>query len=271
MHGKQTIWVPPPLQEKSSGRSCRRRASSRHQLFYTAVLKRTRGEDQIDASELQSNITIALLTVNYLEMSGFEALGLISSIISIIDASLEIYTAIKDASNLPSSFRDVASRLPAIQATLREASDGIYTDRSNVSIQTMKASLETCKKRAEELEHIFREAVPPSGGPRMLKAFKAIKTMSKSERVLALNKGILEDLQVLTASQAMQAASRAQMERLTETVERGYLRNGRSSISIGNSGSGKQIIHCGIGDQHTNGGLTLSGVFHGPLYYTISR
>lgn len=203
-------------------------------------------------------------------MSGIEVLGLISSIISIIDASLEIYTAVKDASSLPSSFRDVASRLPAIQATLRKASDGLDNNESNDSVETMKSSLEMCKKRAEELEHIFRDAVTPGGVPRMLRPFKAIKAISKAERVLSLNKGILEDLQILTASQAIQAASRAQIERLTETVRRGYLRNGRSSVSIGNSGCGKQTIHCGVGDQHTSDGPILSGVFYGPLYYTLS-
>lgn len=203
-------------------------------------------------------------------MSGAEVLGLISSIISVIDASLEIYNAVKDSSGLPPSFRNVASRLPAINLTLRKALDGLDADRSDDSVETIKSSLEMCKRRVEELEGIFRSALRPSDASRISKPLKAMRTIRKADRVMFLKTGIMEDLQVLTASQAIQTATRAQIENLSETLRSGHIRNGSPSVSIRNTGSGRQTIHSGVGTQRTDDGPLFSGVFHGPIYYTRS-
>lgn len=208
-------------------------------------------------------------------MSGAEVLGLISGIISVVDASLEIYNAVKDASGLPPSFRDIASRLPAIKLTLRKALDGLDAGRSDNSVESIRSSLEMCKRKVEELEGIFRSALRPSNAPglasRISKPLKAMRTIRKADRVTFLKTGIMEDLQVLTASQAFQTATRAQIESLSETVRSGHIRNGSPSFSIRNTGNGKQTIHSGVGTQHTDDGPLFSGVFHGPIYYTRSR
>ena len=54
-------------------------------------------------------------------MSGTEAilvLGVISSIITIIDKTAKAYEALKDVSSLPEAFRQVADRLPIVVSIL---------------------------------------------------------------------------------------------------------------------------------------------------------
>ncbi|KAF3765988.1 hypothetical protein M406DRAFT_29197, partial [Cryphonectria parasitica EP155] len=149
-------------------------------------------------------------------MSGIEVLGLISSIISVIDASLEIYNAVKDASGLPASFRDVASRLPVIKITIRKAIDEFHTNESDDFYKDMKPSLEMCKEKVEELEGIFRHAMRSSEASRIAKSLNAIRTIRKAERVMLLKTGIMEDLQVLTANQTIRTATRAQVQELSD-------------------------------------------------------
>ena len=56
-------------------------------------------------------------------MSGAEAaglvLGIISSIIAIIDVTVKVYDAATDASGLPEAFRDVVKRLSLARDTLK--------------------------------------------------------------------------------------------------------------------------------------------------------
>lgn len=198
-------------------------------------------------------------------MSGIEVLGLISSIISIIEASLEVYRSLTNASGLPSSFHDVASQLPAINATLRMASQGLYKDKSDDSVQTIKSSVEVCKKNVEELDLIFRNALPQNGSSRGSKLLRAIRTKSKENRVTSLKHGIMESLEVLTASHAVQAATREQLEDLTKLLRRDD--SPQPIISMYNTGCGKQTIHNGPGDQQ-NSYPVFSGVFHGQVNYT---
>jgi hypothetical protein len=57
-------------------------------------------------------------------MSGAEAslvIGLISSIITIIDTARQLYDAVEDEKGLPANFKKVASKLPLISKILEDA------------------------------------------------------------------------------------------------------------------------------------------------------
>jgi uncharacterized membrane protein len=61
-------------------------------------------------------------------MSGAEAiavLGLISSIISIVDGTKKVYDAATNARGLPQAFREVADRLPIVKNILDSAKQHI--------------------------------------------------------------------------------------------------------------------------------------------------
>lgn len=81
-------------------------------------------------------------------MSGFgEAslvLGMISSIIAIIDATNQVYEAVKDESGLPTNFKKSATKLPTISKLLDDAER--YLKAADESIKAaFIPTLEDCK------------------------------------------------------------------------------------------------------------------------------
>lgn len=83
-------------------------------------------------------------------MSGAEAiavLGVIASIISIIDGTKQVYDAATDAHGLPEAFREVATRLPIIQRILASAKQRIEEgDTDEDSCKGVKDIVQSCHK-----------------------------------------------------------------------------------------------------------------------------
>lgn len=152
-------------------------------------------------------------------MINIELKGLISGIIAIVDASIQLYKTVDDVSGLPRSFRDVADRLPAIQHTLEVAlwwlAEG-EEDACKVSVEryiALSRMLESCHNKAVVIQNILQSVVPGSNTSLIGRCVKAIKAMSLANRVEGLMQGILHDLQVLAANRAVNATPRPQMKR----------------------------------------------------------
>jgi N-terminal domain on NACHT_NTPase and P-loop NTPases len=81
-------------------------------------------------------------------------IGLISSVISIIEATKTVYDAANDAQGQPEVFRQVASRLPLVHEILHSARERAQTlDQSRQD--ALRPILSSCKAKAEILEKIF--------------------------------------------------------------------------------------------------------------------
>ncbi|KAH9203473.1 hypothetical protein DL95DRAFT_472355 [Leptodontidium sp. 2 PMI_412] len=63
-------------------------------------------------------------------MSGAEVIGLISSVIAIIEAAKTVYDAAADAKGQPEEFRQVAARLPLLIGLLDNAKRGSCEDKA---------------------------------------------------------------------------------------------------------------------------------------------
>lgn len=227
-------------------------------------------------------------------MSGAEVLGLISSIMTIIEVSVKLYEAAGDASGLPQGFHDVAARLPLIQDTLETAQADLasphpLTNDDGVSLSSRTALikvLKSCRKKTEALNKIFRAVLPVSGASRVERYYTALKTIPRGSKVEYLMAGILGDLQVISSNQAIKAATRAQMERLISAV------SARAGASLGtadtddsggnsrrsashsrviahNLGPGNQFFNAGTGDQYNSigNGVQVAGSPGGTFYF----
>ena len=87
-------------------------------------------------------------------------LGIISSIVTIIEGTQQVYAAARNAQGLPEAFRDVAGRLPIVRQTLRDARDHYVDSASSRGvIQVVK----DCEKRAKTLDMLFQNVCPPGG------------------------------------------------------------------------------------------------------------
>lgn len=72
-------------------------------------------------------------------------LGIISSIISIIDATNQVYQAVKDEAGLPTNFKKSATKLPLISKLLEDA-ERYINSAVDVSIKAaFEPTLEDCK------------------------------------------------------------------------------------------------------------------------------
>jgi hypothetical protein len=144
-------------------------------------------------------------------MSGAEVLGIVSGILAVLDAASKFKSAVQSSSGLPSAFLDVAKRLPLVRTTLESAEEQLRGGAvDEAECDAMKPILEGCMKKTETLEKIFRSVVSVGGSarrperyPKLERWATAVRAMGKGPQVEVLMKGILEDIQVLTANHSI--------------------------------------------------------------------
>ena len=157
-------------------------------------------------------------------MSGAEAvaiLGIISSVISIVDGTKQGYDAASNTNGLPEAFREVAARLPIVRDILDLAKQHISEgDINEKSCKAAKNVVENCQSKAQNLEGIFKKVIPADDASRSEKYFLAVKSLGKGNRVETLMKGMLEDLQLLAIEHDMITGSgtRGKVARAIEEV-----------------------------------------------------
>jgi len=155
-------------------------------------------------------------------MSGAEAivvLGVISSIISIVDGTKQIYDAATNVQGLPEAFRDVAGRLPIVRNILGSAKQHI--DKGDVdedSCKGVKHVVGACEKKAKKLDELFHKAIPADGASDLKRYYKAVKAYGKGNEVENLMKGMLEDVQLLACEHGMKTATKAQQEQIAQAI-----------------------------------------------------
>ena len=155
-------------------------------------------------------------------MSGAEViavLGVISSIISIVDGTKKVYDAATNAQGLPEAFREVAGRLPIVANTLDSAKQNIEERKiNNDSCDGVKHTVEACEEKAKKLEELFHKAIPSDGASDLKRYYKAVKAWGKGSEVENLMKGMLEDVQLLSCERGMKSATKAQQEQIIKAI-----------------------------------------------------
>lgn len=167
-------------------------------------------------------------------MSGAEVLGLISSIISILDALGNIINAYHDNAGLPATMRDAQDRLPLIRYILGLVNESLECSRADKRKDTQEYRaltrvLKGCEKKIMSLDRIFRNVLPPDGssdGPTRASVRKRLATatfsnlpMGKNRKVESLMKGILEDIGLLANNHSIASSVRKQIKASTQAIE----------------------------------------------------
>ena len=156
-------------------------------------------------------------------MSGAEAvaiLGIISSVISIVDGTKQVYDAASNTNGLPEAFREVATRLPIVRDILDSAKQHIREgDTNEDSYKAAKNVVEDCQSKAQNLEKLFQRVIPADGASRAKKYLSAVRTLGKGNRVETLMKGMLEDLQLLAINHGMIPETDTREKELARAIE----------------------------------------------------
>lgn len=193
-------------------------------------------------------------------MSGAEVLGIISAVISIIDATIQVTNAIQDEAGLPSNFKTVAAKLPLIAKLLDDAERYVEEEGNEENeglVLSFTPVLKDCKEKAAQLQELFEKVAPAEGDSRTNRYIKAARTIGKGGRVETLMKGILDDLQLLT-TEFPKSTSRRGQENLTNALEEvskmePSLPDGfEDAATFAHYGSGAQNVNAGTGSQYNN-------------------
>jgi predicted transcriptional regulator len=154
-------------------------------------------------------------------MSGTEAgfvTGLISAVISIIEATKTVYDAAKDTKDQPEAFRQVAARLPLVIEILRSAEERA-TVLEEAALEALEHTLESCKAKAENLKKIFQTVVQKDDDKWYDRYKKALSTLRKEDKVEVLMEGILKDIHVLMCERLKGTAIEAQVKEIEEAIK----------------------------------------------------
>jgi hypothetical protein len=143
-------------------------------------------------------------------------ISLIESLIFSLDGTKNIYDAAGNAKGLPDAFHRVAARLPLIYEILRSAKEIAHTlDKKGQ--EALKPSLEICKAKAKDLNHIFQEVILEDDD-RWNRYTIIITALGMRGDVEWLMEGILMDTQLLVSEKLIGIATKAQPEGLKEGI-----------------------------------------------------
>jgi hypothetical protein len=154
-------------------------------------------------------------------MSGAEAgfvVGLISGVISIIEATKTVYDAAKDAKGQPEAFRQVAARLPLVIEILHSAKERTHT-LDETAQEALEPILESCKAKAENLKKIFQKVIRKDDDKWYDRYKKALSTLGKGDKVECLMEGILKDIQVLACKRLKGTTTKTQVKEIEEAIK----------------------------------------------------
>lgn len=208
-------------------------------------------------------------------MSGAEAafvVGLISSVIAIIEATKTIYDAAKDTKGQPEAFRQAAARLPLVIEILHRAAEKAQT-LDETAQEALEPILESCKRKAEKLDKTFQKVIRKDDDNWYDRYKKAIGTLGKGDKVECLMEGILVDIQLLACDEKLMGiATETQMKGLEDGIEEmkgmpSSLQDETRSVTQNHHGSGNNIANTGRGAMHTGNGDLYHNEIKGDAHF----
>jgi hypothetical protein len=209
-------------------------------------------------------------------MTGVEVitvLGLISSVITIIETSRDIYDAASSAEGLHEAFRAVSQNIPLVLNILRDCrkvQEQVDREYSLTVDKDLKRDIEesnkatkplilVCQGNAKKLQEIFQKVVPDEDAnwfERYKKAAHAVMP-GKKHKVEDLMKEILEKLQLLHTSRFFKSENEQKNEKKSKELETAINQLSELPSSLpedegrySHYGSGAMFINPGLGTQH---------------------
>ncbi|KFY87014.1 hypothetical protein V500_07258 [Pseudogymnoascus sp. VKM F-4518 (FW-2643)] len=150
--------------------------------------------------------------------AGAAVVGLISGVISIIEATKTIYDAAKDVKGQPETFRQVHARLVLVIGILNRARErALIVDKTTQ--EALEPILESCKAKAKNLQKIFQKVIRKDDDKWYNRYKKALSTLGKEYKVECLMEEILKDIQVLVYERLMGTATNAQLKEIQEAIK----------------------------------------------------
>ncbi|KAJ6783487.1 hypothetical protein PWT90_03520 [Aphanocladium album] len=213
-----------------------------------------------------------------------DATGIISEVISIVDATIKVYNAAPDDARLPPNFKTVSTRLHLVFNLLDNAEGYVKGKADDALAAAFTRVLTCCKKQATQLQQLFNEVIPTKRDSRDKRDFKAAQAIDNGSQVATLMKGILHNLQLL-ATKFPESMSDRGKSNLGEAIEKvselepclpigevsGLGPSLPGGFGVAHYGSGPQNVHTGPGHQYNYGGEGNQNIGSGNQYIGINH
>ncbi|KAE8309804.1 hypothetical protein BDV41DRAFT_580211 [Aspergillus transmontanensis] len=201
-------------------------------------------------------------------MSGVELLGVLSAIITVLDATTTLYHARKDI-RLSETFEVAARRLPVLlhilqtfKATLEPLKDSLSSD----VCQALEETLNNCEEKARSLSEIFTKVLsgPTDSVSWRQRYSKIVHRLGQRNKVDSLMIAITQDVQLLVNCDAIGSVTPSQNTELetilnevkdhcdTTLLEDGF------SLSFHSSGAQNNNVNSGNGQLNTGSGQQIN-------------
>jgi len=191
-------------------------------------------------------------------MSGLEVISAISAVISIVDGLVKLCKAIENTSHLPQGFREIPHRLPLVRDTLLATETRLQKyDADGDAYTAIKAAVESCRDRADRLRNIIQDVAAQPEASRIGRYRLAVRRLGKEGTVEKLMKGMLEDVQLVAANQAVKALGQEEMTEIIGAIQALSKATPSTDPEIPTftyRGSGSQFNNTGGGTQNINKG-----------------
>ncbi|KAM0491832.1 hypothetical protein ACHAP8_010336 [Fusarium lateritium] len=204
-------------------------------------------------------------------MSGIEVIGLIGSIVGIVQFIAEVSNALKNAKDLPEAFQEVGDRIALVQDILQKVENNIDRTADDGTYQAVRTILEDCKDKAKQLEAIFQAVASTDKTPRIKRYALVVKRLGKGKRVEVLAKGMIEDTQLLVMEHTAQAATEDQLTKLADAIE--VLSEiepslpEEGSITQNHSGSGDNVA----GNKYQGNHNDIKAIHGNPIFGNVTN
>ncbi|KAM0229621.1 hypothetical protein ACHAPO_009885 [Fusarium lateritium] len=204
-------------------------------------------------------------------MSGIEVIGLIGSIVGIVQFIAEVSNALKNAKDLPEAFQEVGDRIALVQDILQKVENNIDRTADDGTYQAVRTILEDCRDKAKQLEAIFQAVASTDKTPRIKRYALAVKRLGKGKRVEVLAKGMIEDTQLLVMEHTAQAATEDQLTKLADAIE--VLSEiepslpEEGSITQNHSGSGDNVA----GNKYQGNHNDIKAIHGNPIFGNVTN
>ncbi|CAK7220234.1 hypothetical protein SCUCBS95973_004090 [Sporothrix curviconia] len=158
-----------------------------------------------------------------------DPLSVIASTIALVQAISSAYNIIREIKGLPRAFDRVHESLPLLQKTLQEAEALFLGNEVDPSLKmAVMPIISRCRDHAQALSNVFDEAVRvkkrSEEGSSRTNVFNGSHTLllklRKGTKIEALMNDIMSDINELSSHRLFQTATRDQVARLQETIER---------------------------------------------------
>ncbi|KFY44540.1 hypothetical protein V495_03407 [Pseudogymnoascus sp. VKM F-4514 (FW-929)] len=185
---------------------------------------------------------------------------LVGLVIYIMDGVKKTWDALNDPNGQPEAFRQVAARLPLVRTILENSKPEIKKINNKDAKEGLEKVLESCEKKVQKLNKIFRKVLPGDKDGRLDRYRKALKAPFKGGRVEELMEGILKDAQLIATEKLVGIATEEQVKELAEAIKE--MKEMPSSLpdetgpaspaSQTHSGTGNNILNTGSGYTNNN-------------------